>query len=117
MEYDDLLRFVVGEMGRFQKLVLLLVCLIAIPGAFNNMTIVFLAAVSDHFCHSPSAAHLNLTWDQEVALTTTPDKSKCWRYQRIYTGMAKIILLLCLALKVLTKETILIYYVPLYHST
>ncbi len=50
MLFDDLLIQHLGQFGRYQKWLCFLLSLIGIPVAFNNMEIVFLAAVPDFWC-------------------------------------------------------------------
>ena len=86
MDYDDLLKLHVGEFGTYQKLMVVVLTLTCIPSALNSMSIVFLAAVPDHFCHSPSAAHLNLTWEELLNLTASPKDHHCKQYDNDYSG-------------------------------
>ena len=86
MEYDELLTGYLGEFGKCQKIILLAVCLLSKPGAFNNLGIVFLAGVPEHHCYTPSAAHLNLTTDELLKLTAPPDKQKCLTYDMDYSS-------------------------------
>ena len=86
MDYDDLLKLHVGEFGTYQKLMVVVLTLTCIPCALNSMSIVFLATVPDHFCHSPSAAHLNLTWEELLNLTTSPKDHHCKQYDYDYSG-------------------------------
>ena len=86
MDYDDLLKLHVGEFGTYQRLMVIIFSLTFTLGALNNMSIVFLAAVPDHFCHSPSAAHLNLTWDKLLNLTAPPKDRHCTQYAKNYSG-------------------------------
>ena len=91
--YDDLLKKI-GEFGRYQILIFLgVICIVLIPSAFNNMGIVFLGASPDHWCQSPSAAHLNLSRADLLNLTVPVQVvdgeagfSKCQRYDRNYSG-------------------------------
>lgn len=92
VDYDDILK-ILGEFGRYQKILFFCICLGALPAAFNNMTIVFLAAVPDHQCSVPSAKRLNLSTSDYLYLTIpliTKDGERvfdaCHRYKRNYTG-------------------------------
>lgn len=49
MKYDDILSSI-GEFGPYQIRVFLLVCLVSIPVACNNLTQVFFSQPSDHWC-------------------------------------------------------------------
>ena len=86
MDYDNLLKLHVGEFGTYQKFLVIILAMMSLPGALNNMSIVFLAAVPDHFCHSTSAAHLNLTWEELQNLTASPKDHHCKQYDQDYSG-------------------------------
>ena len=92
MNFDEVLK-ILGTFGRYQKIMFGLVCLVGIPAALNNMTIVFLAAVPDHWCRTPTADHLNLSRDDLLNLTIPvvikdgeSVYSRCERYEGNYTG-------------------------------
>ena len=68
MEFDDLL-IQVGEFGRYQRWVYFALCLVAIPAAFNNLAIVFLAGVPDHWCSVPSLDKFNLSHEARMNLS------------------------------------------------
>ena len=86
MDYDDLLKLHVGEFGRYQRFVVVLVALTCVPGVINSLNIVFLAAVPDHLCRSPSAAHLNLSREDLLHLTTPTKDQQCSQYDQNYSG-------------------------------
>ena len=88
MEFDDVLSEHVGEFGRYQKGVCLLLTLVGVSNAFYVMDIVFMTAMPEHWCKTPltlnkggmaeaavlsnmSAAHANLT-SEEVFWLTVP---------------------------------------------
>lgn len=92
MDYDGILQKI-GEFGKYQKLVFLCLCLATIPGAFNNLTIVFLAAVPNHSCANPSTSQLHLDEATLLNLTTPTEEkdgeivySKCKSYDRDYSN-------------------------------
>ncbi len=94
MDFDDLLKLL-GEFGRYQKYIcsILLLCLVVTP--FNNVGIVFIAGVPEHWCFTPELHWLNLS-DNVIKNLTIPLESatdtaevtfsRCLRYKRNYTG-------------------------------
>ena len=92
-DFDSILQNI-GEFGKYQKL-LYFACLclaVTVPGAFNNMTIVFLAAQPAHWCRIPSSAHLDLSQDALLKLTIPVETrdgeeafSQCRQYDADYS--------------------------------
>lgn len=58
MKFDDILKSI-GEFGPYQIRIYLMVCLIGVPVAMNQMAQVFLAARTDHWCAVEE-------WDSDV---------------------------------------------------
>ena len=83
-----------GGFGWFQKrLIFFCTGLLVLPSGLHNLGIVFLAAVPDHWCQSPSADHLNLSRTDRLNLTVPREVeegvevfSRCRKYVRNYTG-------------------------------
>ncbi len=92
MDIDDLWKEL-GEFGRFQKcLCFLIFCCFALSSV-NNMGIVLIAGVPEHWCHTPDIHGLNLSTDVIKNLTIPLEEgdgiigySSCFRYRRNYTG-------------------------------
>lgn len=63
MEFDELLKEL-GGCGRYQKCLFIMISLLCIPQAFNNMVMVFLVGVPDHWCHVPALEPFNLTLEE-----------------------------------------------------
>ena len=57
MHFDDLLK-ILGELGRYQRFRLFLICLVAIVCAFHAMNMVFVGAKPDYIC---SAQTINVS--------------------------------------------------------
>lgn len=72
MDFDQLLIEHVGEFGKYQKFVYFLVCLAAIPTAFNNMEIVFVAGVPDHHCYVEGMYTYNGTDREQLINASIP---------------------------------------------
>ena len=92
MDFDDVL-MEAGGFGRYQIWLCLLLYFCSIPPAFNNLGIVFIAGVPEHWCETPDLAGLNLTSDVIKNVTIPLEEkdgvtgySSCLRYQRNYTG-------------------------------
>ncbi|XP_061596475.1 solute carrier family 22 member 4-like [Cololabis saira] len=60
-DYDASTSFV-GEWGRFQQQLFLLLCLSVIPNGFSSMAIVFLADTPAHRCVVPARLNLTAAW-------------------------------------------------------
>ena len=60
MYFDELLTGYLGDFGRYQLLVFVMVSLVNIPVGFNTMGIVFLAGVPQHWCHVPQLDNLTV---------------------------------------------------------
>ncbi|XP_077977743.1 carcinine transporter-like [Glandiceps talaboti] len=55
LPYDDILKFVIGEFGTYQKFCFFLLCLSAIPIGMWTVSPVFLHADTDHWCKVPES--------------------------------------------------------------
>ena len=62
MDFDEMTKKL-GQFGRYQKFIFLMLCLVEFPAAFNIMGIVFIAGVPEHWCQSMELFGLNLTND------------------------------------------------------
>ena len=60
MYFDDLLTDYVGEFGRYQIFLYLLLAAIEIPSAYNTMGIVFVAGVPEHWCDVPAINNITV---------------------------------------------------------
>lgn len=70
MDLDEVLP-VVGEFGKYQKLLLFLVCLPAcIPCGFCAFSQLFMADVPDHWCKVPQLMHLSREERKRMAIPT-----------------------------------------------
>ncbi|CAH1226918.1 SLC22A4 [Branchiostoma lanceolatum] len=109
MEYDTILSDYLGEYGRFQKLTIFCMAVLATPVGMHSMAMAFLGAVPEHHCHLPgrsdsvsAAPHLALpgelapTWleymhtlNDSIPLEKDANEewthSKCERYQNNVT--------------------------------
>ncbi|XP_066583217.1 organic cation transporter protein isoform X2 [Prorops nasuta] len=93
MAYDDVI-LKMGEFGRYQRRVYLLLCLPAICCAFHKMAGVFLGAKMDVRCLLPTEFAENATFylSQEVMNASYPwdteikNLSQCARYETLYSG-------------------------------
>jgi len=89
VDFDEVLEKI-GNCGRYQRLIYFTVCLVGFPVAFNNMGIVFLAGVPEHWCApDPALTKLNLT-DQQLRHLTAPlddegEYDSCKMYDRSYS--------------------------------
>ncbi|XP_070533075.1 organic cation transporter protein-like [Ptychodera flava] len=92
MKFDDILPKL-GEFGRYQKYMYLLICVAAIPSAYFNLANSFLSASSDHYCK----VYDNQTYEESSPLKncTIPFDSdglwdKCNRYDiNVSSGISK----------------------------
>ncbi|XP_022106113.1 organic cation transporter protein-like [Acanthaster planci] len=103
MHFDRILVHV-GAFGKFQKVICVLLSLVAIPCAWHSIAQVFLAAETDHLCAVPADQSLNCTGldletaveclnqQKELTIPFTVDKegqvvySKCERYVEAWDG-------------------------------
>ena len=94
MDFDALL-IELGEFGKYQKRWFYICMLpISVFAAFNNMSVVFLAASPSHWCRTPSLDHLHLSQDTIANLTLPPQAGRaprrgvngCNRYDRRYAN-------------------------------
>ncbi|XP_071492853.1 organic cation transporter protein-like [Diadema antillarum] len=69
MKFDDILS-TVGEFGRYQIIIFLLVCVITIPNAFHSIGIVFIGGAADHWCAVPE-------WKGENCSSWGLDPAEC----------------------------------------
>ncbi|XP_061071567.1 organic cation/carnitine transporter 2-like isoform X1 [Conger conger] len=83
-DYDDVTTFL-GEWGSFQKRIMLLLCISAIPNGLSLFSIVFLADTPAHHCAIPSNANISAEWIN-YSIPLEEDKgvmryNKCTRYK------------------------------------
>ena len=81
MQFDELLK-ILGELGRYQKIRLFLICLVSIVCAFHAMNMVFVGAKPDYQCKVKgvnfSDAGLNdVTQEDWNKLIRSADKKSC----------------------------------------
>ena len=81
MKFDELL-VVIGELGRYQKIRLFLICLVSIVCAFHAMNMVFVGAKPDYQCKVKgvnfSDPGLNdITQEEWNQLIRSADKKSC----------------------------------------
>lgn len=95
LDMDQVLK-IIGEFGRFQRVFYVLICLAAIPTAFFNLGIVFIAAQPNHWCMVPELQNLNLSTDDilniSIPLEIRNDKleySQCKMYYRNYSQISQ----------------------------
>lgn len=98
MDFDELLKHFLGNFGRYQRFVVLLLWLVGSSVTLHNLSIVFMAAAPDHRCAVPELDALtNLS--QETRLKYTIPKevlegeerySKCLMYNRNYTNITEL---------------------------
>uniref|UniRef100_A0A1B6C0H0 Major facilitator superfamily (MFS) profile domain-containing protein n=1 Tax=Clastoptera arizonana TaxID=38151 RepID=A0A1B6C0H0_9HEMI len=90
MDLDDLLPQV-GEFGKYQKLLLWLVCLPAcIPCGFCAFNQLFMADVPEHWCHVPELMDLNVDLRKSLAIPTEGSNSSyssCSRFAVNWTSL------------------------------
>ncbi|XP_070532073.1 organic cation transporter protein-like [Ptychodera flava] len=105
LQFDDVLKHILGEFGKYQKVLCVLIGLISIPGAYYAISPVFLAASTNSWCKVPDAAEVsaqiclanftdncvemvkNLTIPSEhtdVGCGTTLSFDQCYRYNITY---------------------------------
>ena len=99
MIFDELLERI-GTFGRYQKLMFCVVALAGFPAAFNNMSIVFLAASPDHWCDvTDLARRLNLSMRAAMNLSLPRNAGevkgragydRCVMYDLNYTTMTTV---------------------------
>lgn len=94
MTYDHVLTQL-GDFGRYQKRIFLLLCLPGISCAFHKLAWVFLGAKADHRCQLPSEGpnatyylepdiwNNSIPWDSKFQ-----NYSSCQRYEANYTSVA-----------------------------
>lgn len=76
-----------GEWGRFQQQVFLLLCLTVIPNGFTGLSIVFIADTPPHRCLIPAHVNLTAAWRnssiplEEESHSGALVPSKCSRYK------------------------------------
>lgn len=84
LDLDSLLSGHIGEFGRYQKLIYLLVCLPAIFTAIFSLASVFTAATPLHRCkvplcdNSPAVVHYDDAFDEGFAAFTIPRENGIW---------------------------------------
>ncbi|KAG1706156.1 Carcinine transporter [Nymphon striatum] len=86
-DYDDMLKYKVGQFGLAQALVVFLICIpAAIPGPMAFFSQVFLSATPNHWCYTPQLANSNLTLDQIKTLTLPrhPEDSSKFSQCQVY---------------------------------
>ncbi|XP_054289222.1 carcinine transporter-like [Macrosteles quadrilineatus] len=93
MDLDDLLPQV-GEFGRYQKLLVWLVCLPAcVPCGFCAFNQLFMADTPDHWCLVPELMEYDVQLRKQLAIPITEDSdnvtsySKCQRYNVNWTQL------------------------------
>uniref|UniRef100_A0A8D9BIE8 Organic cation transporter 1 n=1 Tax=Cacopsylla melanoneura TaxID=428564 RepID=A0A8D9BIE8_9HEMI len=93
MDLDEVLP-VVGEFGKYQKLLLFLVCLPAcVPCGFCAFSQLFMSNIPDHWCRVPQLEHLSRDERRRMAiptLTTSDNSTKfdpCQRYAINWTDL------------------------------
>ncbi|XP_070532076.1 organic cation transporter protein-like [Ptychodera flava] len=59
LQFDDILKHILGEFGKYQKVVCFLMALIAIPFSYDIIGPVFLAASTNSWCKIPYAAEVS----------------------------------------------------------
>uniref|UniRef100_A0A3Q3XNE3 Major facilitator superfamily (MFS) profile domain-containing protein n=1 Tax=Mola mola TaxID=94237 RepID=A0A3Q3XNE3_MOLML len=83
-DYEESVAFL-GTWGPFQRRVLFLLCLIAVPSGYNILSVIFLLATPPHHCYIPTESNLSQEWIeasipvQQVA--GLPERSSCSRYE------------------------------------
>ncbi len=72
MKFDDILIDHVGEFGRYQKLIVLIISLTSIVAVFNGIDIVFAGATPKYWCEPPANVRglQNLTREELFNLTS-----------------------------------------------
>ncbi|CAH1799763.1 unnamed protein product [Owenia fusiformis] len=96
MDFDQLIKKYIGEMGLYQAWVLFLMGSLGVGICYANVSIVFLAAVPVHSCLIPELTSANLSRDVinrvGVPLTEEGDYATCQKYDRNYTYVSKELL-------------------------
>ncbi|XP_068185755.1 organic cation/carnitine transporter 2-like isoform X2 [Antennarius striatus] len=70
--------------GPFQRRILFLLCLTAIPSGYNLLCVIFLLATPPHHCRIPAHSNLTPEWTQAiipVQVLGQPERSSCNRYE------------------------------------
>ncbi|XP_022084095.1 organic cation transporter protein-like [Acanthaster planci] len=75
MLFEDILHHV-GNFGKYQKLVVLALCLIQLPTACQFLAQVFLAANTDHWCLIPASEAINCTQLQLDSVSACQEAQK-----------------------------------------
>ena len=96
VEFDQFLEKV-GEFGKYQRIMYVLVCFVGIIAAFNNMNSVFTAATPPHWCSVPELSQFGLS-EEEIKNLTIPLEeedgervySQCKMYNRNYSGLTDL---------------------------
>ena len=71
MDFDGVLTTYLGEMGRYQAVLVSILSLLSFPSAFNNLDIIFSAAEPEFWCAaSPELQQLNISHDLRQNLTS-----------------------------------------------
>lgn len=60
-DYEESVAFL-GTWGPFQRRVLFLLCLIAVPSGYNILSVIFLLATPPHHCYIPTESNLSQEW-------------------------------------------------------
>ncbi len=95
MDFDELTD-ILGQFGKYQKIIYFLICLIGIQCSFNNMSIMFIGGIPDHWCSTPQLQNLSVTdniTEDIIKTISIPHKeegslvySRCEMYERGYRG-------------------------------
>ena len=100
MKFDDLLRDHVGDCGRYQAFVVIILCMIGIPEAMFLLDIVFTAGRPDFWCAipKPKGALENITHDVWLNHTVPWEdrdgewrRSRCSYYNRSFSESVNIL--------------------------
>ena len=93
MDFDELLVKHLGEFKKYQIILYFILSLTSIPSTFNNMSIVFVAGVPNHWCHEPELDRFNMSdearWNLTLPLENKDGEwrfSQCQMYDRNFTG-------------------------------
>jgi len=87
MEFDDIL-ITVGEMGRVQVLLYILLGIVGFPAGMQNLAMVFLGASMDIWCDIPQLRGLSPKQIKEISSVSLPDGSltSCEVYDLDYSS-------------------------------
>ncbi|XP_071941364.1 organic cation transporter protein-like [Antedon mediterranea] len=77
MKFDDVFVYI-GEYGRYQKLLSLLMCALVVSNTFSNISTVFISGTMDHHCKPPDEAncselYLGDCWNTNGSMSLPPD--------------------------------------------